>query len=137
MPFEEIPHSADWCLRVWAEDLNQLFIDSARGMYHLSGTRWEEKSRIEHNFSVSSPDAESLLVAFLSELVFLAEQKRLAFDGYTLFISSEYNHKMRLSANMTGGHIESMEKAIKAVTFHNLQIQQTEPGVEVEIVFDV
>jgi SHS2 domain-containing protein len=137
MPFEEIPHSADWCLRVWAEDLNQLFIDSARGMFHLSGIRLEEKPRIEHSLSVSSPDAESLLVAFLSEVVFLAEHKSVAFDGYKLFINTDFSNLMYLSANLTGSHIESMEKAIKAITFHNLQIKHTEGGVEVEIVFDV
>jgi SHS2 domain-containing protein len=36
-----------------------------------------------------------------------------------------------------GAPILSMDKAIKAVTFHNLQIQKTRRGVEVEIVFDV
>jgi SHS2 domain-containing protein len=38
---------------------------------------------------------------------------------------------------MDGAALVSMSKAIKAVTYHNLQIRKTERGVEVEIVFDV
>jgi SHS2 domain-containing protein len=137
MPFEEIPHSADWCLRVWAEDLNQLFVESAMGMIYLAGIKLSKRPSVCRKILLSETDAESLLVAFLSELVFLAEHNRLAFDGYKLFINTDPSNKMHLSASMTGGHIESMEKAIKAVTYHNLRIQQTERGVELEIVFDV
>ena len=38
---------------------------------------------------------------------------------------------------MEGGAVRSMEKEIKAVTFHNLEIRETGRGLEVEIVFDV
>ena len=125
MPFEEIPHSADWCLRVWAEDLNQLFIESAKGMNDLAGIKLSKRKSVRRKISIASADAESLLVAFLSDLVFLGEHNRLAFDGYELFINPDLSNKMHLSANLTGGHIDSMEKAIKAVTYHNLRIIQT------------
>ncbi len=79
MPFQEIPHGADWCLRVWAEDLNQLFIDSAKGMNNLAGIKLSSTPGVRRKISIASSDAESLLVAFLSELVFLGEHNHLGF----------------------------------------------------------
>ena len=38
---------------------------------------------------------------------------------------------------MEGGTLRSQEKEIKAVTFHNLEVRESERGLEVEIVFDV
>jgi SHS2 domain-containing protein len=137
MPFEELSHTADWCLRVWAKDLSQLFVESAKGMNALARTKLAKSPRVQRTLSTSAVDAESLLVSFLSELVFYAEQETLAFDKIELKIEAGKSPAYTLSAILIGAPILSMSKAIKAVTFHNLQIRQTERGYRVEIVFDV
>jgi len=137
MPFEELPHTADWSLRVWAANLNQLLSESARGMNALTGVRLAENPRVRRTFTASAPDVENLLVSFLSELVYFADVDRLAFDHFDIHLDMEAGQPFRLSATLHGAPILSSDKAIKAVTFHNLQIQQTPLGVEVEMVFDV
>jgi SHS2 domain-containing protein len=137
MPFEEIPHTADWSLLVWAADLSTLFVESARGMTTLSGIKLAKKPRIVRTLSISAADKESLLVSFLSELVYYAEQDHLAFDHFDLNLDLKACQPSRLSAVLLGAPILSMDKAIKAVTYHNLHIHQTTRGYEVEIVFDV
>ncbi len=71
-------------------------------------------------------------MAFLSNLVYLMEFERMAFDQFSVQLRSG-----RVSARMKGASILSITKAIKAVTFHNLKIVQSDRGYEVEIVFDV
>lgn len=137
MPFEEIPHTADLCLHVWAADLTSLFVESARGMNALARFRIAEKPRVERTFSTSAVDTESLLVAFLSELVYFAEQDRLAFDRFDLSLDLITGQPCRLSATLHGAPILSLDKVIKAVTYHNLRIQRTTQRYEMEIVFDV
>ncbi|MGA2505663.1 MAG: archease [Anaerolineales bacterium] len=137
MPFEEISHTADWSLRVWAADLRQLFEESAKGMNAIAGTRLADSPRVRRNLSLSAADKESLLVSFLSELVYFAEQNRLAFDEFDLKIEAGPSQTYNLSAMLTGASIQNQDKAIKAVTYHNLHIRQTRRGFEVEIVFDV
>jgi len=132
MGFEEKAHTADWALRVWAKSLPALFAESARGMYALSGANQAEGPKVKHTFEVEAPDAESLLVAFLSELVYAVEQEHLIFDEFDIQVKG-----IKLKVEMSGAPILSLAKAIKAVTYHNLQIQQTARGYEVEIVFDV
>ena len=137
MPYEELPHTADLCLRVWAADMAHLFTEAARGMNSLAGYRLADKPRVRRTFSTSAVDTESLLVSFLSELVYYAEQDRLAFDHFDLSFDLETGLPFHLSASLSGAPILSLDKNIKAVTYHNLQIRPTARGYTTEIVFDV
>jgi SHS2 domain-containing protein len=132
MGFEEISHTADWSVRVWGEDLSSLFTESVRAMNALSGTVIDHSRPVRQTFETEAPDAESLLVAFLSEMVYLQEQENLAFDVFELEAESG-----KLKVAMEGAQIESVDKAIKAVTYHNLKIRKTNGGLETTIVFDV
>ena len=132
MGFEEISHTADWSAHVWARDLPSLFTEAARAMNSLSGTVTGPGPRLTRTFEAEGPDAESLLVAFLSELLYYQEQESLAFDIFDLRVASQW-----LKVQMEGSQMASSEKAIKAVTYHNLKIEKTNEGFETTIVFDV
>ena len=132
MGFEEISHTADWSVRVWAQDVPSLFAESARAMNALAGTVTGFGPRVKRTFESEGRDIESLLVAFLSELVYYQEQENLAFDIFDIQISD-----IHISVTMEGTQIASVDKAIKAVTYHNLKIEETSRGYEVIIVFDV
>jgi SHS2 domain-containing protein len=133
MGFEEISHTADWSARIWAADLPSLFQEAARAMNSLSGTAAGTGPRVKRTFEAEGPDAESLLVAFLSELLYYQEQENLVFDTFELFeVKSD-----TLNVEMEGAQIVASEKAIKAVTYHNLKIEKTDQGFETMIVFDV
>jgi len=132
MGFEEIPHTADWSVRVWADDLAGLFAESARAMNTLAGVVTGPGPRVQRTFESEGPDPESRLVAFLSDLIYYQEQESLAFDQFEFGMLAQ-----RLSLTMVGAPIVSMDKPIKAVTWHNLKIEKTERGLETLIVFDV
>jgi len=132
MGFEEISHTADWSAHVWAPDLPSLFAESARAMNSLAGTVTAKRPRVKRAFESEGADAESLLVAFLSELIYYQEQENLAFEAFELEVKSK-----KLKVEMEGGQIISTDKAIKAVTYHNLKIEKTQRGFETTIVFDV
>jgi SHS2 domain-containing protein len=139
MGFEEIAHTADWSVRVWAQDLPSLFAEAARAMNSLAGIVTDNGPRLKQTFESEAPDAESLLVAFLSELVYYQEQENLAFEQFELQVEGPAlrTKGQKLRAEMEGAQIASIDKAIKAVTYHNMNIEETPRGVEVVIVFDV
>ncbi|MEJ5248455.1 MAG: archease [Caldilinea sp.] len=137
MGYEEIEHTADWALRVWAPDLPELLSEAARGMNALAGVKLNTTNRASRPIHLTAPDAESLLVAFLSELLYLAEQENLAFDSFDLNIDAQAQDGLQLDGVLHGASIAEISKAIKAVTFHNLHIQKTPDGLEATVVFDV
>jgi SHS2 domain-containing protein len=130
--FKELSHTADWAMRVWAGSLTELFVEAARGMNALSGIKPAPGPRVSRAFEAEAPDEESLLVEFLSELVWAAEQENLVFDNFQAALTGS-----NLKVIMSGTPIFSINKSIKAVTYHNLKITKTELGFQVEIVFDV
>jgi SHS2 domain-containing protein len=130
--FEEIEHTADWALRVWAPDLPQLFIQAAQGMYHLMDVVLIAGERQAGAIKLEGFDEESLLVAFLSELLYIGEAQGLGYESFELKFEAG-----SLYASLEGAQILSQKKEIKAVTFHNLEIQQYDGLFWVTIVFDV
>jgi len=101
-------------------------------MNQVAGVKVQRGSRAHRDFSVEAPDAEGLLVQFLTELIFAQEHENLGFDEFGIQMS-----RGKLTARLSGGLLESVSKPIKAVTYHNLSIEQTARGYETEIVFDV
>lgn len=130
--YREIEHTADWELKVWGPDLVSLLKTAASGMYHLSGVKLDAGPRVVREFEINYTDRESLLVDFLAELLFLGEDQQIAFDEYELEIC-----KGTLHVEARGAPIHIQAKEIKAVTYHRMQVQETDRGLEVFIVFDV
>ena len=130
--FREVEHTADWELQVWAPDLNILFEQAARGMYVLCGARMLQSQPQKRTLDLEAADSEALLVGFLSELLYYYDRERLGFECFNLNIIDNHLH-----GEIEGSSIISIDKEIKAVTFHNLRIQQSIHGLEVNIVFDV
>ncbi len=128
----EIRHTADAAILVNAESLEQLFLRSAKGMYALAGIETDQSSQVVRVIALSAIDLESLLVAFLSELLFFIDEEQTAFHDFAFDLTSS-----SLKCSMTGSLITAIAKPIKAVTFHNLQIRSTANGFEVTLVFDV
>lgn len=130
--YRELEHTADWQLEVWAPDYPGLLEQAARGMYHLSGARGQAGARVDRTFRLRSADPETMLVAFLAELLFYQEQDGLVFDTFNLSMEGE-----ALLAELHGLPLAGLDKEIKAVTYHNLQLQHTQQGLQARIVFDV
>jgi SHS2 domain-containing protein len=131
--FRENQHTADWELEVWAPDLPSLLEQAARGMYSLSGMRLQDGSRQACKIKLQGEDTESLLVRFLSELLWIEQEQGLGFDTFSIAINTPNN----LEAELLGSTITNLDKEIKAVTYHNLEVQTTQQGLRVIIVFDV
>ena len=132
--FEEIEHTADRALRIYGSNLEELLLNAARGMTSLMVTKHIPCSEHREKFvELKAMDTESLLVDWLSELAYWAEIEMLVFHE----IKIESVSPTHLRARIHGTRITQLEKHIKAVTYHNLEIVQTEKGLTATVVFDV
>jgi SHS2 domain-containing protein len=136
--YREIDHAADWELEVWAQDLPGLLEQAARGMQHLAGLRLQDAPARLLELQLTAADAESLLVTFLGELLFINEQHKLGFSGFDLQVSQLPDGAgLELHASLQGQPRLGLDKEIKAVTYHRLEVQSTPAGLCTRIVFDV
>ncbi len=142
VPFEEIPHTADWAIRAYGRTLPELFAHAAMGMYSLL-TDLEALGESERReVEAEAASVEGLLVAWLNELVYLTERERLAFKRFEirelcLPDPEDPDSLGRLRAVAYGERAKEVRKYIKAVTYHNVAVHQEDGYYWVELVFDV
>jgi len=132
--YEEIEHTADLALRCGGPDLDTFFRSAAMGMYHLMGIgKTPADGTLTKTVALDAMDMESLLVDWLGELAYLAETENLVFGT----IQFQTLSATRIEAVLTGSRVSRIDKVIKAVTFHQLEIQKTHEGYAATVVFDV
>lgn len=131
-PFEEVAHTADRALRIRGGSWPELFANAAAGMTSLMVPTAPQPT-LRREIVLEALDLESLLVAWLSEIAFLAETEALVFSCF------EFRRltRERLDAVAHGGRAERIDRHVKAVTFHGLSIEPEAGGWATTVVFDV
>lgn len=140
--YEELGHTSEIGLRLEADSAANLFVCAAQAMFHLihpasftHKTSVAAKETAEwHPITLSASDPESLLVDWLSELLYLYETTGLVYHRYhvntwerTFIEATATGHKPEQSAAMH----------IKAVTYHQLEVAQTPTNWQARIFFDI
>ena len=131
--YEEIEHTADIAIRVWGHDLAGLFAHAAYGMTRQMADAGRGAATIEHTIELAAYDAETLLVSWLGELLYLGERDGCVFTAFDMLeVTPTW-----LRAVARGEPAPDQRRHIKAVTFSDLEIVHTGAGYETTIVFDV
>ena len=131
--YQEIEHTADIAIRVWGRDLAGLFANAAYGMACQLADPAEVERTVERSVELDAYDAETLLVTWLGELLYLGERDGCVFTDFDVLEVTP----TRLRALAWGGPVRERQRHIKAVTFSDLEIVHTGEGYETTIVFDV
>ena len=131
--FNEIEHTADVSLHIQSEDLAGLFHGAASAMLSLMDMSADREGESTRTIEVEGIDREDLLVAWLQELLYLMERYEAGFSKVDI-VEINDTHLTAIVEEIPG---MVPSKEIKAVTYHGLEIKESERGLEVTIVFDV
>ncbi len=143
--FEVVPHVADLQLHVYGNSLQELFTHALQGMFQavkpLSSACTTLNDRlvcpslpIERDTVVESPDVNALLVDFLSDALYLSDVHN---EAYLDVVITQLSNT-KIIAQFKGVPIQGMQESeIKAVTYHDLRIEQKDGVWETNIVFDI
>jgi SHS2 domain-containing protein len=130
-------HTADKGIIVRADRLTEVYAGAAAGMfagmYELEGVRLE----ISREISVSAADRESLLVAWLQELIFWFEVEDEVYTEADVHEVTETSLTATVRGCKLGPEIVQIGAAVKAVTYHGLSLRQVPDGWEAVLLFDV
>jgi SHS2 domain-containing protein len=141
-PYEIIEHTADVGLKANGSTLKELFENAAKGMFEIIGGKsyaGPGPAKIEKNIQIRKQveGLEELLVDWLSELLYVFNKERTLFRDFKIL---ELNNN-GLTGKSSGEKIDpahaNLKTEIKAVTFHDLKIEEDETGFTCKIIFDV
>jgi SHS2 domain-containing protein len=128
---ELVEHTADEGLHVWAPTLEELFAEAALGLIRVMGTA--QGRAASERVSIDAPDRDALFVDWLSEVLFLFEAREVVPHDVRVEIDRD---PWRLRATIDGVQAETFEQegpAVKAVTYHGLQMSDTEATVYLDV----
>ena len=124
--FEQLSHTADIEIRVYGITLQQLFEHALIGMFQVIGPK-VVGCRIEN-------DIESLLVDFLSEAWYFSDIHNEAYLKADIHELTQTH----IRATLHGVEVQGFDVVeIKAVTYHDLHIEQLNGMWQTNIVFDI
>ena len=136
MSFEELDHTADVLMRIRGETLNELFSDAGRAMFHVMyGSPCEDRG-IVRQITLEAEDLESLLIDYLSELLFIADAESFVFCTFDVDLQGN-----RLSATLRGEPFDLARHTggalIKGISYFGLEIVKEKDVYMVDIIFDI
>ncbi len=139
-PYEIIEHTADVGLKVNGRTLKELFENAAKGMFEIiGGEKAHRIAQVHKRIQIQKEveGLEELLVDWLSELLYVFNKEKILFTSFKIL---ELNNS-GLIGKSSGENIDltkaSLQSEIKAVTFHNLKIEENKNGFHTTIIFDV
>ncbi len=132
-PFEILEHTADVGFRAFGATPADLFENSARAL--LSFTSGSDGAAIERAIDLQGEDYESLLVNWLSELLYLFDSGEFAAAAFHIGAISP----TRLGARLSGAPRRSAawRLIVKAVTYHQIEVKETGGRWEATVYLDV
>ena len=136
-PYEVFEHTADIGLNVYGSTLPELFIHAAQGMESLMVAPEQVQVRVSREIVVEGHDKISLLIAWLNELIFLFDTEYLLLHQFQIDALTETQLKARASGEPYDGQRHDLSSAIKAVTWHEAVVEQTDGGYKARIIFDI
>jgi len=135
--YVQLDHTGDIRIKVSGKSIEELFINAAYALFDLITDASKIDSQLSETVEVSGIDKEELLVNWLSELNYLFITESKVFNKFEI----EHLKDLELSATAIGekfnSHKHPIRTEIKAVTFHDLQIEQVGDIWETKIVFDI
>ncbi len=136
-PYEVFEHTADIGLLAYGESLAQLFAHAAEGMESLMVPLEQVRPQVSREIEVEGADLLSLLIAWLSHLIFLFDTEFLLFGHVDIEEISETHLKARALGEPYDEQRHELSSAIKAVTWHQAEIVRTAEGYQARIIFDI
>jgi SHS2 domain-containing protein len=132
--YEEIEHTADVGIRAYGPSLDELFANAAEGMFSLIADLSKVKPVGEIEVRVTADDLPTLLVRWLTELLFVHETQRLLFSSFDATVS-ETSVRGRARGERIDKARHEPGLAIKAVTRHGLSVDRAKGMAQV--IFDI
>ena len=136
-PFEVIDHTADVGILARGETLAEAFANAAKGMFSLMVELREVAEKEERRVRVEASDLEGLLVAWLSELIFILDVEDLVFGRFEVETMSSTGLAARAFGERLDRERHPRGMVIKAVTRHMLEVGRADHGYQARVIFDI
>ena len=135
--FDVLEHTADVGIVAYGSDLSELFANAAFGLFSLmvdtAGVQEEEERDIE----VLGRDLETLLVRWLTELLYYLDAEEMLFSRFEIIEMTETSLHARAYGEQIDRLRHELGAGVKAITRHMLEVEEGPEGWRVQVLLDI
>ncbi|MBU0548774.1 MAG: archease [Candidatus Omnitrophica bacterium] len=141
--YEIIDHTADLGIKVYGRDLEELFINSADAMFEVilgkqkPGALFEKKEFKKFLLHKNAQSIEDVFIAWMGELLYLFYTEGLIMKKADIQRLDSEAILADVSGPIFNPESYQIKTEIKAVTYHELEVQKTDKGYQAQIIFDI
>jgi len=135
--FRTLEHTADIGFEAFGSTLEEAFANAARALFDLIVESSGIDSRGEVFVEVQGPDPASVLVNWLSELLYLHDAEGWLFRDFEI----QSLHDTSLAARAFGEKLQrsrhQLKLQVKAITYHQLALEEIPRGWRAQVYVDI
>ena len=135
--YELFEHTADLGLRVRAPDLDALFAEAGQCLFSaIVEDPAAVRPEVEQTIELAGTDREYLLFDWLRELLYRFDAGHMVYSEFAVTVRPD-----GLTATVRGETLDParhvLSHEVKAITYHELKVEQTPDGWLAEVIVDI
>lgn len=139
--FEWVDHPADVGFRAYGTNLEEAFENAALALSEIMADTEKVKSEMDFSIDIEAEDLEALLFDWLDHFLYLMDTERFISSRFEVKNIRSEDEGFSLSGRAWGEKYDSNRhgpgSGVKAITYHMMEIEETEDGYVVQVVVDV
>ena len=135
--YRQIVHTADVAYRIRGDSLAEIYENAAGALVATITDRRCLRPRETKEIAVEAPDREALLVAWLNHLLYLYDVDGFLGRNFEILELEEERLTARARGETFDPDRHEGKTAVKAATYHHLEIRPRDHGWQATIIFDL
>lgn len=134
--YEIIEHTADIGLRIFGHSQKDLFQNAALALFEQIADLSKVDKKKTISIELEAPDKSELFVSWLRELLYQADVRKMVFSYFDIMQIDEFHLRGVASGEEIDLNKHIMKAEVKAVTYHQLKLENKNNFWTAEVIFD-
>jgi SHS2 domain-containing protein len=135
--YRQIAHTADVAYRIQGDSLAEIYVNAAHALVATMTDRRGLRLKESRDIEVDAPDREALLVAWLNYLLYLYDVDGFLGRIFEILKLSGERLQARARGEVFDPERHMGKTAVKAATYHHLEITPRNHGWQATVIFDL
>ena len=135
--YRQMAHTADIAYRILGDSLAEVYVNAAHALVATMTDRRLLRNRETRDIEVEAPDREALLVTWLNYLLYLYDVDGFWGRDFDILELDDEHLRARARGETYDPERHVGKTAVKAATYHYLEITPRSHGWQATVIFDL
>ncbi len=136
-PFRVLEHTADVGFEAFGATREEVFRNAARALMDIIVDLGAVQPRASVNVRVEGPDPPSLLVKWLSEILYLQDAEGWLFSDFEILSLDDHSVSALARGEKFDRGRHQLKLLVKAITYHQLALEKSGDGWRAQVYVDI